>query len=184
MKHFFLYLFFLILPLQEREPISFDDIISIGSVESFNRVMVENGFDFIRNNMLSELLIGLGGVWDPSTMADSINESFWYYGWNEERDDPLVLVSMNHTGNILNVYVSDDSIFESILSETRKRCNFYGMLWDSRFSSYDCPDAKFDDDIYLGFTKNAATDDGGVASFFFDGSPKVNHIKFVKWTND
>jgi hypothetical protein len=177
MKQIFLYFFLLITPLQERQPISLDDILSIGSMESFQRVMVENGFDFVRNYMNSEFLTSMGMEWDPNTMGDSIYQSIYYYGWNEVKDDPLIYVTIVPRTAVFNIYISDDSIFDSILSETRKRCNFYGMLWDGEFSGYSCPEAEFADGRYLSFTRNSSN--SSVTENIFDGSVKVNHIKII-----
>ena len=176
MKQIFLSFFLLITPLQEKQPISLDDILSIGSMESFQRVMVENGFYFIQNVMFSDGLRSMGVEVDPNTIVDQIQYSYYYYGWNEAKDDPLIYaVIVPHTA-IFNIFISDDSIFDSILWETRKRCSFYGMLWDGEFSSYSCPGAEFADDLYLSFTRNSK--DGRIKGVF-DESFQVNQIKIL-----
>jgi hypothetical protein len=170
-KNIFLVLILAFTPIQEQDSISLDDLMNIGSYESYQKFVIENGWSFLQNQMLSDYAKGMGIEFTRENMEeilgiplenfeDKIQESYYYLGVDEDKE--AIILFHFYTGtNYWDLEIKDYDIYNSLVNQIIKRCSFVGVngiFEDEMFSSYNCPGAKFPD--YIGFTQNGRSSYG------------------------
>ena len=142
-------LLILLIPTLSFSQITYEDIMGINSEKTFKRVVIENGFEFSREE---EEYIGYG----LNIRKDSINgdrSSLWgrYYKINGEFQFQFSL-SSSFLG--LTKDMSDESPYPSIIDKIKKNCTFYDVIEEDQidYVCYSCSQSSYKGKI--GFTKS------------------------------
>ena len=121
-------LLFFISSISYSQILSFDDIKQIDSRESYERVMIENGFEYVQ------------------TVGEGEKTALVYaYDYDKEEETARVWFYL-FWDNLFDVQTSYDGDYEYLFNEVKRSCTFFGILENAinvRFSSYTCPGSRY-----------------------------------------
>ena len=130
-------LFFLLLStITYSQNLSLYDIKQIDSKEQFERVMIENGFEYVE--------------WDEYK-----NVAIRYaYNYSEETNKATTWYIYYLSDNSFEFQMAEDEDYNYIFNQVKEECAFYAVLDDPvgrRMSTYTCQGSKYQG--VIGFTK-------------------------------
>ena len=129
MKRLSILLFF-ISSISYSQILSFDDIKQIDSRESYERVMIENGFDYVET-----VSVGKRG------------KTVLVYAYDYDKEEKTARIWFYHFwDNLFDIQTPYDDDYAYLFNEVKRSCNFFGIIENSinvRFSSYTCPGSKY-----------------------------------------
>lgn len=149
-------LLLLIIPTLSYSQITFSDVLSINSLKTFKRVMIENNFEFSSIDSMSLYNI-------------MVFEDYWY-GLNIKRDEDgnrssLWSIYSKHNDEFLFQFVRSgttkdgrdvvmDTPYDDIIRKIKNRCRYIDIFnrKDLDYVCYQCPQSTFKG--YIGFTVN------------------------------
>ena len=140
-KTLFLLLF---IPILSYSQITYDEVMSIDSTDSFIRVMIENGYEKIDDRSNDSL-----SVYGINLTTDSMSSSFCFYGVYSQK----YILSFNRTSFLTKMGIEDhDNPYDLIVKDIKEKCDYHKIIndMDTDFVSYFCKDSKYDG--MIGFT--------------------------------
>ena len=151
-------LLLLIIPTISYSQITFNDVMSINSLNTFKRVVIENGFEF--DNDLEDII--WYGIDIKKDSVDGNTSSLWggYYKGNGEFKFQFVVKDLSWLGDD---YDTSKHPYNLITEKIKKNCKFYDIIKHNGYdySCYSCSESTYKGKI--GFTK-------------YDGRSVIRHI--------
>jgi len=141
-KILFLLLF---IPMLSYSQITYDDVMSINSEDTFKRVMIENGYGKVISQSNDSLI-----VYGYNVTSESSSNSFCIY--NNMSD--IYVLGFNKTSFLSRFGLDEDgsdNSYDLIVKEIKSGCEYYKIITnDDDWVSYSCVDSKYID--LVGFT--------------------------------
>ena len=132
-------LILLFIPILSYSQISYEDVMSIKSVDIFKKVMIENGYEFDSSDTDGILSYGY------NVTNDSQSSRWMYYNTN---DDWFIMYFLR-TNWVTNLYdpklESSKNNYDSIVKDIQEKCKYYKILnWRGiDFVTYSCPESSY-----------------------------------------
>ena len=143
-----------LIPTLSYSQITFNDIMSINSLNTFKRVMIENGFE--KSDSDNEDLIWFG--FNINLDDDEPKSSFWgrYDKDNGEFRFQISIKTGGETdwfGRETNSEYVEGSVYDIIVEKIKKNCKYYDIIEkdDLDYVCYSCSQSTYKGKI--GFTK-------------------------------
>lgn len=108
--------------------ISFYDIKQIDSQESYERIMIENGFEYVEWKEYERALIR------------------YAHNYNEDKNEATIWFFYYFKDNTFHLQTAEAEDYDKIFNEVKRSCTFYGIIEDAagtRVSSYTCPGSRY-----------------------------------------
>ena len=160
-------LLLLIIPTLSYSQITYDDILSINSLKTFKRVMIENNFEFsfidstfvMENYFFEDYWYGL----NINRSDGGDRSSLWsiYFKYDDEFQFRFSRSGITKDGETIVM----DTPYDDIIRKIKNRCKYVDIFnrSDLDYVCYECPQSTFKG--YIGFTVN-------------DGVGYVRHIVY------
>ena len=131
-------LLLLIIPTLSYSQITFEDIMSIDSTDSFIRLMIESGYEKIDDQSNDSL-----SVYGINLTTDSMSNSFCFYNNYSKRYG----LGFNRTTFLTKLGMEEDNSenqYDLIVEEIKNQCMYYEIINDDNdWVTYRCLDSKY-----------------------------------------
>ena len=136
----------LLLPVVAFSQVTYEEIMSINSIDTFKRVAIENGYS--RQDEMEE--------YD----TDEINVIFYTLNDRSSDEEKIISLSMYDKDNGQFIFVFGQAelkifdTYEIIVSDIKEKCDYYKIINFNNvdYVAYSCPDSKYKGKI--GFTRD------------------------------
>ena len=138
MKQFIIYFLILMFPFSQKEIVSFEEIKNIHSFETFEKIMIEKGFElypeeriWTEQNEFIAAAVGLKLDYSYNLNPSTDNAEMWAAWYND---------------NTFRFDTVRDIDYSNVFSDVKNECEFYGVLESrlkERHSCYTCPGSKY-----------------------------------------
>ena len=115
--------------------VNYNDLMSINSVHTFQRIVIENNFEFSSLSDDTVMVYGYNLYIDSS--AEKANQ--WAY-FNQESNEFLFLFTLNEFSR-LTLGEEYYSSFYNIIDEIKTNCTFYKII--DNYSCYSCSKSSY-----------------------------------------
>jgi len=137
MKKLLLLLFIPILSFSQ----TYKDVMSIGSVDMFMKVAIENGYEF--DSVDEDEWVAYG----YNIVRDSIegNKSTKWMGYNQ-KDDRFSLTFSRQTKSLFGIKENrDDTEYDLIVKDIKEKCKYYKILnyKGTAYVTYSCSESSY-----------------------------------------
>ena len=149
-----LLLLLLFIPLMSIGQITYKDVMSIKSVDTFKKVAIENGYEF--NGLDEDDFIMYGFDISKDSINGNKSTKWLYY----DPEDDIFVLQFSRKGFF---GLNDEGEYDLIIAEIKEKCSFYKIIENdgTDFVSYSCPESSYEGKI--GFV---VMDDTGVIMHF------------------
>ena len=136
----------------EKKPITFNDVMSINSEQTFNKVMIDNGYESNFDEG-GDTIVGYG----YNIYKDSVNRSSEWGVYNKTNDEFYFKYS--------HINENNEDLVDVLIDDIKKNCVFYDTLkndeWKYDYVGYDCSES-----TYKGKIGYVTTDSISIISHF------------------
>ena len=146
MRKIVLVFILLLLPVVAFSQVTYEEIMSINSIDTFKRVVIENGYS--RQIEMEE------------DYPDGINLIFYTLNYRSSDEEKMISLSFYDIDNGQFVFVFGQAelkifdTYEIIVSDIKEKCDYYKIINFNNvdYVAYSCPDSKYKGKI--GFTRD------------------------------
>jgi hypothetical protein len=129
----------LFIPILSYSQITYDEVMSIDSTDSFIRVMIENGYEKIDSRSDDSL-----SVYGINLTTDSMSSSFCFYGLHSKN----YVLGFNRKTFLTELGIGEDNSdnpYDLIIEIIKRRCKYHKIITDddTDWVSYSCVDSKY-----------------------------------------
>jgi len=135
-------LLLLLIPTLSYSQITYEDIMSIDTTDSFIRVMIENGYEKVVNQSDDTYI-----VYSKNLTEDSLSNSFCMYN----NVDRIYRLSLNKTSLFDKLGIDDirENSYDMIVNDIKKNCKYYDIEKTTvnedeyEYVCYSCMESKY-----------------------------------------
>ena len=150
-------------PFSQKEIVSFEEIKNIHSIETFEKIMIEKGFElYPEDPSWSEKFFSPVGT--KQVYSYNLNESDNYLDWTLSTFNNAQMWAAWYNDNTFVFHTLRDIDYSNVFSDVKNECEFYGVLkrslsdsflknnnisediknyFKERHSCYTCPGSKY-----------------------------------------
>jgi hypothetical protein len=138
----------LFIPVLSYSQISYEDVMSINSVEIFKKVMIENGYEFdtLINGGVTDGLLSYGYDRTEYSSGSSGSSRWMNYWTNDDRGFYLTFLMKNYVTGLDDPRLeSNKNNYYTIVNDIKEKCKYFKIINDNGvdYVTYSCSESLY-----------------------------------------